>query len=33
MPDHLEDAIARMRPISLEELDASAALWRRVDTK
>jgi hypothetical protein len=33
MPDHLDDTITRMRPISLEELDASAALWRRADTK
>ena len=33
MSDRIDDAIARMEPISLGQLDASAALRRRVDTK
>jgi hypothetical protein len=33
MPDALEEAVGRMAPISLKDMDARAALRRRVDTK
>jgi VTC domain len=33
MADRLDDAVGRLEPISLDEMDASAALRRRVDTK
>jgi hypothetical protein len=33
MADALDEALGRMDPISLEDMDASASLRRRVDTK